>query len=252
MKIPNWLKITLWLVLIASFSWLLSQRYDSIIKGTSNATDIVIFLIWIALIAVVIFQEVDFFGVKIKKEIDNLKSEFKEQIINLRSDIQTINMKAEINPQINVGIPSSDSELKDLEKRITPIIKKTLKEQGVDRQVPSLKNLDVPDNIQYLFSVRYWIEKELNNLANVTWVWMPEEKYQTPAPIMLAKSLFQKEVINQPLFHAIQEVIAICNRAIHDKEPSATSIQFVQNMAPEIIATLRVLAQKNYIKKQSE
>lgn len=243
MKLPNWIKITLWLLLIAFFSWLLSQRYNSIINGTSNTTDIIIFLIWIALIAAFIFQEVDFFGVKLKRETDNLRSDFKEQILNLRSEIQnTINMRTDISSTINLGVPASESQLKSLEETAHPLIKQGLKKGGIDKETPIQNELEIPNDIQYLFAVRYRIEKELNNLANTTWVWMPDEKGLTPQPTMLANTLLERNVINPPLHNALREVLAICNRAIHGRTPNARSIEFVRNMAPDIIAALRFLS----------
>ena len=212
-------------------------------SGDTTAVDIVILLILIALLTIPLFQEVSLFGVSFKKEIENLKSDFKEQIINLRSDIQnTINMRTDISSTINLGVPASESQLKSLEETTRPLIKQELKKRGIDKETPVQNELEIPNDIQYLFAVRYRIEKELNNLANTTWVWMPDEKGLTPQPTMLANTLLERNVINPPLYNALREVLAICNRAIHGRTPNARSIEFVRNMAPDIIAALRFLS----------
>jgi hypothetical protein len=237
MKIPSWLKIILWLALIGFFSWLLSQRYNAIITGTSNAFDIILFLIWIALIAALIFQEVDLFGVKLKREIDNLKSEFKEQIINLRSDIQTINMKTEVNPQITVGVPSSDSELKDFEKNVKPIIERALEEHGKNKIVAIPEELDVPDNTVFLFKVRYAIENELRRIEYNWWLPREETRYQTS--LTLARNLFNNGVIVSAALNLIQEIYNISSQAIHGTEVTDTSVQFVREMSSTLLAYLK-------------
>jgi len=242
MKVPNWAKITLWFALIAFFSWLLSQRYNAIINGNTNATDIIIFLVWIALIAAFIFQEVDFFGVKLKKEIGNLKSEFKEQIINLRSDVQNINMRAEISPHFYFPTPSSDSELRDLEKSIKPIIEKTLKEHGIDKLVPVTEELDVPDNTVFLFKVRYAIDKELGRITNRWWAPPGERRYQSSLEKAIALS--NRGIIVSAAINSIREIYAICSQAIHGEDVSKASVKFVQEMSSPLLAYLKSIEEQ--------
>jgi hypothetical protein len=234
MKLLNWGKIALWLALIAFFSWLLSQRYSSIMEGASNATDIVIFLIWIALIAAFVFQEVDFFGVRLKREIDNLRTEFKEQIISLKSEI--INMQNQ-NVYVYPLMPSTDSELKDLEKRVTPIIEKTLKGQGLEKQVPSLKEPKVPDDTQFLFSVRYAIENELRRLSTLIWSSYLEKRPQSI--LAIASTLSEMGKITPQVARLIREVYAICSSAVHGGDVSETSLTFVREMSPPLLAYLK-------------
>ncbi len=241
MKLPNWFKITLWLVLIAFFTWLLSQRYDAIISGTSNTSDIILFLIWIALIAALIFQEVDFFGVRLKKEINNLKSEFKEQIINLRSDIQTINMKAEISPQINVLTPSSDYELASLEERIAPILDKALEEKGIKKPKPT-EQPKAPDDAQFLFSVRYAIENELKRI--VKWLWAPPKEKHYRSPLQIADILVRRETIYPEVADMIREIYAICSSAIHVEDISENLVNFVKDASPPLLAYLKSIEEQ--------
>ena len=71
MKFPNWFKVTWWLILILVSGYILCHRINEIINGNSNQTDTVIFLIFIALMLVPIFPEVDLLGIKLKQNTGN-------------------------------------------------------------------------------------------------------------------------------------------------------------------------------------
>lgn len=49
--------------------------------------DIIIFLIWIALLLVPIFEEIGLFGIKLKREIQDLKTDLTGQILSLRTEV---------------------------------------------------------------------------------------------------------------------------------------------------------------------
>ncbi len=249
MKIPNWLKIIWWFLLAGFFAYLVSQRYDSIVSGSATATDIVIFLILIALLTIPLFQEVSLFGLSFKKEIDKLKTEFKEQIINLRSDIQTINMKAEISPQIYLNTPPSDAELPSLKKQIQATVEEVLKSQGIQEPVPTLKDFTIPDDTIYLISVRYTIEQELRRIwkqwQETRWelrAWsgqVIEEQERPKSIFQITRSLDELGIITPELSNAIREVYRVCSPAIHGEAISQTAIGFVRDIAPELIAILK-------------
>ncbi|MCK4369231.1 MAG: hypothetical protein KAV68_06220 [Dehalococcoidales bacterium] len=235
MKLPNRAKIVWWLLLLGFFAYLLSQRYDSIMSGAASATDIVIFLIFIALFSAPLFQEVDFFGVRLKREIDTLRTEFKEQIINLRSDINTVNMRAEINPQIYLQ-PPPDSALQSIEERIRPVLEQVLKEQGIQKPAPA-KELEVPDNTVFLFKVRYSIENELKRIGK--WLLAPPEERPPQTLLQMANVLFRGGVIVKAAIDSIREINAICLQAIHGEDVSKASVQFVKEMSPTLLAYLK-------------
>lgn len=235
-------------MLIAFFTWLLSQRYNAIISGTSNATDIVLFLIWIAFIAAFIFQEVDFFGVRLKKEIHDLKSEFKEQIINLRSDVQnTINMRTEISQQIQLSIPPTESELKEFINNYKPILEQ-IKGRGLEK---ATSKIEIPDDNKFLFEVRYVIEKELRRIWGqwqaITreigfWTGRAAEVLERPqSSFQIIRSLSELGTITPQLSSLLREVYRACSPAVHGEEVSQTAIGFVRDVAPGLITSLRAI-----------
>jgi hypothetical protein len=247
MKLPNWLKIIWWALLVGLFAYLLSQRYDSIISGAASAIDIVIFLIFIALLSIPLFREVDFFGVRLKREIDTLRTEFKEQIINLRSDINTINMKAEISPHIYFPYPPPDSELPSIEKRIKPILEQVLKEQGIQKPA-SVKELGVTDDTQFLFSVRYSLEKELRRLA--TWIWSPYLEKRPQSTLTIANTLSEMGKIPPQVVNIIRDVYAICSSAVHGGDVSDPSIKFVRDTSLPLLSYLRSIEGPKWLPKE--
>ena len=236
MKLPSWLKTIWWFLLVIAFAYLVYQRYDDPMSGNSSTADIIILIILFALLIIPLFKEVSIFGVSFKKEIDNLKSEFKEQIINLRSDIHTINMTG-ISQHITVGTQSSDSELKDLEKNVIPIIEKALEEQGKEKPVPALEELDVLNNTVFLFKVRYVIDKELMRIINSWWAPPEERRYQST--LQRAISLSNRGIIVPAAIDSIREIYAICSQAIHGVEVSEASVKFVKDMLSPLLPYLK-------------
>jgi hypothetical protein len=264
MQFPNKFKIIWWGILVGLLTYLVSQRFSSFMSGVSNATDILIFVIWIALLVAPLFQEVTFFGVKLKREIDDLRTEFRNQIFNLRSDIQnTIKMSTEISPQIQILTPPPDSKLPSIEQRIKPILQQVLKEQGIEKLVPTPEKQLAPDNAQYLFSVRYAIENELRRI----WRHEKAEEAKRPTwgrkPIWGATSLWPKKfaefeerklsfnqiardladlgIISQELISIIRVVFNICSAAIHGWDISNAQVDFVRDVSPDLITSLKAI-----------
>jgi len=249
-RLPNWLKIIWWLILVIISVIFIAQRFDSIMNGTSGVLDIIVLLVLIALLTIPLFQEVNFFGVGLKREIDNLKTEFKEQIFNLRSDIQnTINMRTEISPQIYLT-PPTDSELPSIEERIRPILEQVLREQGIEKPVSIPEELTVSSDAKFLFSVRYTMERELRRIWK-QWrdriiemrLWTGQsiaDLERLPLSVFqITRSLTESEIISPQLSSVIREVYRACSSAIHGEEVSQTAVGFVRGVAPSLITSLQ-------------
>lgn len=232
----DWLKIVWWIILIIVGACFLGQRYDSIIDGTAISLDIIILIAWISLLLMPLFHEISFFGVKFKKEIDMLKSDLREQIVNLRYEIQnSINVRTQISPQIYLNTPS-DSELHNFKEHIEEIVRKSVKEQGIE---PTSEKIEAPEKSIYLFSVRHEIEKQLRR------IWKQQHKDQDtnrPLPISQIISFFENSgLIDLSLAGAIRVIYATCSPAIHGEEVTTTQYNFVSDIAPELIASLKAI-----------
>lgn len=235
MKLPNWFKIIWWILLLGIVTYFMSQRYNSLANGSATQMDIFIFLIWISLLLVPLFQEVSFFGIKLKKEIDSLKSDVKEQIVNLRSYIQNT---IQFNPQIYLTPPSSDSQLNIIEENVRPILNEIMRKHGV--QVPDTisSKMEIPDNTRFLFSIRYEIDKEVKRI----WQYSAAKEGKRPLPILqIIRSLTEFEIINPKLANVIREVYKICSFAIHGEHVTDGQINFVRDLAPQLIVSLKAI-----------
>lgn len=239
MKLPNWFRIVWWVVVTGILTMYLAQRYPDLRAGHSVPVDVVVFLIWVALLLLPLFSEISLFGLKFKQQIESLRQELKDQVQTLRSEIQNT---IQFNPNITIApTPPPDSQLPQLEQQIRRILDQRLKEYGaqstpgIARPVEELQN--APEDVSFLFGVRYSIEKELRRVVRgVSDAYL--ERWTLPR---LLDALIRAEVIDSDLAGAIRKVYAVCSPAVHGQEVSPTQLGFVREVAPELLATLKRL-----------
>lgn len=240
-----------WIGLVAFLSYLVATRFSSIVSGNPTSMDIIIFIIWVALIVVPLFREVNIFGVGWKSEIQSLRNDFRGEILNLRSEIQnTINFRQ----QIVVGQPPSDAEIPIIEERIKPTLEQTRKELDIKGSVSVAKETKVPTDTQFLFSIRYTIENELKRL----WDFVVKERHIlteyeiTRSGVLFPRSIHQivgkladVDLIDYKFRDLIQDIYAICSSAIHGGEVTDVKADFVRKLAPIVIAYLKSIPTSN-------
>lgn len=236
MKLLKKWKYLYWFLIVAFLTYLVMARLPFFLDGSPTNMDIIIFIIWVAMIIAPIFREVNIFGVGLKNEIDSLRNDFRGEMLNLRSEIQnTINFS----PQINVGQLPSDSELPGLREAL----QKALKDAFGTEELPLTQvqeELSTPTDAQFLFSVRYNIEKELNRIWRLHF---PTESEDRPSisSVQIIRQLLQSETIDMEFYKALRDVYAVCNQAIHGRDVSQAKISFVRDVAPQLIAYLGTL-----------
>ncbi len=228
MKLPNWLKIIWWTLLAGCFVFLFSQRYDVIISGTASPTDVVILLIVIAWFTIPLFQEVTIFGISLKKEIDNLRKE----IISLKTEIHSTQSVYVYPP------PSPDSKLPEIKQISKSILKKEKGEFSVEA-LPALETT-IPNDISYLFAVRYNIENELRRITDIYWLSEGTESYPKTV-IQNLEFLVYMKVIHRSLAFILKEMFARCSAVIHGEQFSDQGTQWIRQDAPGIIEALKAI-----------
>ena len=116
-----------------------------------------IFILWIFLLIVPLFSEVELLGVKIKKEVENATKEVKSDIKNIQNQIMSLNLNSSItnNLQINPQLPN-DKKIQYLEKEMK---KDTF---NIEKKI-NFDNLS--DEIIFLFKVRFEIQTLLNEIS---------------------------------------------------------------------------------------
>ena len=236
MKLPNWFKITWWLLLMGLTGLLLIKRLDAITSGNSVTADLLILLIFVALTLVPIFVEIEFFGIKFKKEIEDLKhdvnlkfGDFKNEIRN--SQTQTVHQTIQA-----YGPPPPDNKLPEIEIEIERILKAKLKEHGLTTKNHIDSSMDVPgDNVE-LFKVRYNIETQIRRIWAQRFDRSDFEQRQQHQPVIkIIQELTTFEIIDNNFYDVLREILSICNYAIHGKTVTSKQVHFVIKNAKPVL-----------------
>lgn len=238
MKLPNWFKIFWWILLLILTGLILFKRYDAITSGSSVPTDVFIFLIFIALMLVPIFSEIEFFGLKFKKELDELKHDLSIKIGDIRNEIRN-NQTQTLNATFQgYGPPPPDNKLPELEKEIDRIVKGKLKEHGIVADDVDVK-VDVPtENIQ-LFKVRFNIEKRIRQIWEQRFDNEEDRSRLRHQPIIkIIQDLTKFEIIDGNFYGILREILSICNYAIHGESVTDSQVKFVMKNSKQVIEYL--------------
>ena len=227
-KIKLTLKKRWWyfFLLIISSIYIFVYRYDIYQMTDLNAHNL-IFILWLVLLALPLFSEIEIGSVKLKKEIEQTRTEVKESIGELKLQllyIKIANSNSNTFVVNNQPLPSKD-ELSQLQRGIEP-----------DNLNPPSENADsdfkIPKENIYLFQVRLSLEKQLAALGNF---FQYGERRTTYA---MAQFLVQHEVFDRKTAELIREIINIANRGIHGEIVDNDYIRFVKSTYPIIKKTL--------------
>jgi hypothetical protein len=239
MQLPNWFKVVWWVGLSGVVSAYLIARYPDLVTGRAALADIIVFLVWVALLVVPIFQEVELFGLRFKQEIHTLKEELKTEIHSVRAELRNaVDVRTTFSPQITIPAAPPDSQLPDLETRVKAAVAEALAAHGVRQPVPVPADLAVADDISFLFAARYGIERELRRLARERQL---EVGVRHVGGMQLSRTLVQAGVIDPPLDHAIREVYAVSSAGVHAEDVTDAQVGFVRDVSPQLIGALRAI-----------
>lgn len=152
---------------------------------------------------------------------------FNTKVIYAPSDYKT----DESFQKMFLGDPKPDKEI-NFDK---DIIKKTIHELGIKSR-PNEQSIDIPNDVQFLFGVRYNIEKELRRIFAKFF------DYERRRPLMMMlPRLVEQELISPNQHKVIRNLYSIASPAIHGDEQRLTvaEIDFARQIAPGIIDELR-------------
>ena len=238
MKLPNSFKIIWWLALSGTITGFLWGRYPELSAGRAVPADVVVFLIWVALLLVPVFQEIEFFGLKFRQEVQKLKEELKTEIASVRTELRNaVDVRTTFSPQIMFPAPPADAQLPGLESRIKTALTEALAGYGI-KQIPQAADLNVDDDVQFLFSVRHAIERELRRLVQQRALDLPTRRI---AGMQLARALTHAGVLEPSLEHAIREVYSVASPAIHAEPVTPAQVSFVRDVGPSLVSALRAI-----------
>lgn len=233
MNFPEEYKLPYWICLLVLFLVVIIYRVFT--SGLTSTLDIIIVFIWIALLLMPLFQEINIFGLKLKREIDNLKTDLSSQITSLRTEVQN-SVNIGMNQKQNINIyqsPPPDEDLPEIEEHLKPIIEEYAENSGFQK-TEEFPDQEVSEDVKFLFSTRYLIENELRRI----WSYAFDKKTPRSASRIL-ENLTKQEIISLKFAHAIKDVLRVCNPAIHGEEVTDAQIRFVKDLGPEVISVLK-------------
>jgi len=235
MKLLMKWKYIYWFLVVVFLTYLVIRRLPFLFNGNPTNMDIIVFVIWVALIVAPMFREVSIFGVGLKNEIDSIRIDLKGEMLNLRSEIQnTVNF----NPQFYLGEAPADSELPGLREAVQKSIEEVFGTKDIQTSQVQ-EELSAPTDVQYLFLVRYNLEKELNRVWGLHAASQTEERPRSPGEIMRLLSTWG--TIDMDFYKALRDVYTVCNMAIHGRDISQAKLDFVRDVAPQLLAYLESL-----------
>lgn len=218
-KIISLIKRRWWYLVLAFLSsiYVFHYRYKISQLSELNAQNL-IFILWLILLVLPLFSEVEIGSVKLKKEIEKTRSEVKESVGELR--LQIMDLKISNSNTVVVNPPlATKSELLEFEKSVGSN-SHTISDQEIF--------LDTSDDSIYLFKVRLTLEKLLSNLCKK---WDYTERKSMPRMVQF---LVRYEVIDKNMAGLIQEIIKIANCGVHGEIVSKDYIAFVKKMFPSV------------------
>jgi len=217
-----------WIGLLIFFALILGLRSFGLFTEINTEFFYVISGLWICLIILPLFSEIEFFGIKLKKEIENLKTDFKNEILSLKLEINNSNTQQVF---LGYGIPPSDSKITELEEEINKLKEKNIIDKDrirFDATKTEIVNekFNVSDLTIQLFQIRYKLEELL------TKVWTNYQEYfyserKTTNPKRMIDDLKSLNLIDSEFFEIMNGILSICNSAIHGKMTSEKQREFV-------------------------
>jgi len=212
------------LLLIISTIYVYRYRYDIYQMTELNAQNL-IFILWIILLGLPLFSEIEIGTVKLKKQIEQTREEVKESIGELKYQILEMKVNNTNSNMLvfnNHPLPTKD-ELSELQRHI----RKDHATQSTDDQ-----DFVVSDKNIYLFQVRLALEKQLSALCNMFQYGERRSMYS------MVQMLHQHEVIDRNTIGLLREIINIANRGVHGEIVDDDYIDFVKKAHPIVKKTL--------------
>lgn len=230
MRLPLWAKWIWWLVLVAIVGFVLFKRLDLTAPGKSTPFDSVAFVVWVALLLAPIFSEVKIWGVELKQEIKEAKKDLSEQIHAVKAEISnSINFQPVFSNA--VAAPPLDSQLPVIRDEVERALNARMAELNF---APQPVEPQLPANVQYLFSTRYNIERELRRITDA--LLDPRSRTQIRRQVEI---LAEMGSISREMHQAIMDVYRICSPAVHGDPVSNEQVDFVREVAPRLLASLQ-------------
>ncbi len=231
-----------WAVSLSTSIYLIAARFDKVISDKPTTFDIGLLGFTVVLILLPFISEISAFGFTIKKQLEEVKKELRQDIKDetqsIRNEILAIGISNKLtsNVVLQTGLPNPppDNELAEIRNQITEVLRQFQEQRGM-RDLPPL-HVDVSPNTIFAFQQRYLVEREIKR------IWSTRIKngdfYRYPPFSRMVEDLVRFELITSNLGGSLKEVFSVASSAVDGDEPSLEKISFLQEVAPDILATL--------------
>lgn len=194
-----------------------------------------IFLLWLLLLLLPLFSEMEFLGVKVKKEVEKATEEVKDSIKTLQTQLNQIQMTNSVANNFNFNNTPLPSK-QQIEEMMQSVRSST--NPDMNNAVPLETVTAEGDKNVFLFRVRLDIEMSLRELCE-------KIGYTDRIPIMeMAQLLNRSGVISGITCDLIGQVAKIANRGEHGEIVSDEYITFIEQTFPEIKRQLKVASSR--------
>ena len=238
----NWKKLfarvmehrkSIWYVLLVlfGFAYVWFYRNELYDLNELNAKNL-IFILWLLLLLLPLFSELEFLGVKIKKEVEKATGEIKESVSSLQTQIMQLSINNSVVPTFYIG---SNLPTQEEMKKATEAVAKAedfSNEKNDNIQQKSL--LDSEYKNMYILKVRQELEILLRRICG-------KVGFQDSTSIQnMMKKLMQIGLLDVDTYDSINYVFSIVNRGFHGEIISNEYIEFIENVFPKIKNQLEV------------
>jgi hypothetical protein len=234
MKLPNWFKIGWWVVLLIGLTLFLVRRYNDLVAGKSTGTDILVLVVWLALLLFPLFHEISLFGVTFKREVETLKTEVKGELSNMRAEIRnSLEVRNHFSPNLYFQQAPPDAQLSIIGKSIQAELRGTSKVANATVAA----ELTAPADAELLFRARYNIERELRRIWQQHLAAPPNRRFLPT--LRIAQLLVEWELVPASVERAIRDVWLVASPAIHGEPVTVAKVEFVRDVTPGLVETLK-------------
>lgn len=223
---------------------LILARRQVFLDGTAASSDLVILVVWLALLLAPLFQAVELFGLKFQHQIDELKQDVARQLSVFRTEITTTMSSNSIASSAVTLYPQLTTEqLETLARRLASESTAQREKKDIGGFIEVLKRRpDVPPQVSEMFAFRYSLEGKVNRILSLLHSSHTSRQARQRPVVSLAGELAARDLLSAIEAQALPAMWGITSQAIHGRPVSSDELEFVRETFPAISEALDQVA----------
>lgn len=228
----SFLRNRLWyIILLVSSTFYIMQKKDEILQRPINNTNLqsLICILWVILLILPLFTEMEIFGVKLKK-IDEVKNLVKEKTDNINEGMREIKTDIKLlNNNTNIAYTTIGLDLLPSKEQMQKARKEMF--NGI---IPDNENendamcMPISDDSAYLSQILFWLNRTLTNICHGL-------GYGGPMVIVeMSKFLFTSDHITAKVHEYIIQIATIASKDMQGIDIDKQYIDYVRNIYRDV------------------